>query len=163
MPLRLLPLLALLVLAACQTTPTVDLTGGLSREDFAGKTIMTYSAEHGTQIAYAAPDGAYALWYPGNARVLQGGWKLQDGEAVPEVCFRYEGRTFNPVTGVRSRGEWQCRPLLLYNQGVSRRTRDGDIFGLLGARTVPFILERRRTNFDTLLDGADGRCGISQC
>lgn len=46
----------------------------------AGTTQMTYSPGHGTQIEYLANGGGAWLWYPGNANIVVGEWKVEGAD-----------------------------------------------------------------------------------
>lgn len=109
-----------------------------------GYTTMTYSPGHGTQVEYYANDGTNYLWYPGNRVVLPGNWK-RDGA---DLCFRYGGNTYNPVTG-HNGGGWECMPYKLQLTVVVDQAK-GDIFGLAKRRTVPFSLPKARTTLAAL-------------
>lgn len=60
------------------------------RARLGGKTVRSFDTAHGTQISYYAPDGRYYHWYPGNATITSGQWK---------VIRRYALMTQNRVLG----------------------------------------------------------------
>ena len=63
-------------------------------------------ASSGIQIEYLAADGRTFLWYPGNAKVLPGRWKLQKASYGLEMCFLYG----EAATGHyhAADGGWEC-------------------------------------------------------
>ena len=116
----------------------------------AGTTQMTFSPGHDTQVEYLAKGGGAWLWYPGNTRILAGEWKT-DG---PDICFRYGGNTYNPVTKHRG-GGWECTRLKVHSSVVVEQKK-GDVFGLTGRKKVPFDLSPKRMNMAQLLAIAAG-------
>lgn len=119
-----------------------------SDKSFAGKTAMTYSNQHGTQVEYFAPDGRSFLWYPGNLTIVPSFWKIQDRGIILEngICWKYPSTSYNPATA-RDGGSWECRP-------VSRHWvidfAEGDVFDLSHRRLVPYRLPRKRTSIERL-------------
>ena len=109
-------------------------------------TIMTWDPGHGTQVEYYDAKGSTYLWYPGNRRIVRGKWKTEGSN----ICFAYQGSSYNPVTG-HSGGGFECMPASLHEQGVVDRAK-GDVFGLSKSRTAPFILARERTTIEALRD-----------
>ena len=116
----------------------------------AGYTQMTFSPGHGTQVEYLAKDGRTFLWYPGNTVVLAGEWKTEGAD----ICFRYGGNTYNPVTKHRG-GGWECTPLKIHTSVVVEQKK-GDVFGLAGRKQVPFDLSPKRMNMAQLVAIAAG-------
>jgi hypothetical protein len=104
-------------------------------ERYADKTIMFYDQSHGTQIAYFGSNAVEALWYPGNTRVVFGGWRVSPDEK--SICFKYQTNSYNPVTKRRG-GTWECSPVKLHSQRIVQEL-DGDVFGLASGQ-VPFSL-----------------------
>lgn len=122
------------------------------RSAYAGKTRMTYSSGHGTQVEYVAPDGRSFLWYPGNRTVLPGRWKLDIDADDPDdisLCQLYPSSSYNPVTHTYG-GSWECEDA---RRSLSRtkETLNGDPFGLARRRKPPFVLSREQTSFAELL------------
>jgi hypothetical protein len=111
-----------------------------------GTTTMSYSSGHGTQVEYVAPNGKTYLWYPGNANILKGQWKVEDGN----MCFAYGANSYNPVT--KQRGGWECEPVGVYQGSISQQV-SGDPMGLAGRRAVPFDLTGRASTLDQILAG----------
>ncbi len=94
---------------------------------------------HGTQIEYLAADGRTFLWYPGNAKVLPGRWKLQKASYGLEMCFLYGEATYNPITLQRG-GNWECDMAAYY-----LLDRDELVAGdplRLERITVPFVMPK---------------------
>jgi hypothetical protein len=121
-----------------------------ARGIFVGKTRVTFMPGHGTQISYMRPDGAIFLWYPGNAVVLPGRWRIEArwaGGTPPAkealLCFQYRPNTYNPVTQVLG-GRQECVPARAMSRFIVDRA-DGDIFGLAGRSSAPFRLAREPT------------------
>ena len=99
-----------------------DVTAAQARTLLVDKTRLSFSSQHGPQVAYARPDGAIFLWYPGNAVVLQGRWEIREnvtdymraGELLrslksADVCFQYGANTYNPATAQRAAASAACR------------------------------------------------------
>lgn len=144
---KAMPLLrALLSMAILAWLAAVPANG----QDVGGYTNMTYEPSHGTQIEYLSPDGKAFLWYPGNARIVTGQWKLEGAD----ICFAYGGNTYNPVTGTRG-GAWECMSLRTQQRGLAERA-EGDIFGLARRRQVPFTLDRDRTTLQQIATRLSG-------
>ena len=122
-----------------------DLVTDQSIEDPAGLTVVTFNKGHGTQVEYFSKNRCY-LWYPGNHRALRCEWKKTPGR---RMCFRYEGRTYNPSTGKHSNNAWQCRP---YDGWVFyiKRACAGDVFQLATGR-VPYIMKKSRAQLWKIL------------
>ncbi|WP_448951549.1 hypothetical protein [Labrys neptuniae] len=117
-----------------------------------GTTTMTYSA-HGTQVEFLSKDGRTALWYPGNAVVLHGRWRLVGADPTTgfqdNICFQYGANTYNPLT-LHYGGGWECEGIALYQGHIVERVA-GDPFGLGKREGVPYVLPRQRTTFAELL------------
>jgi hypothetical protein len=135
-----------------------DVTAAQARTLLVDKTRLSFSSQHGPQVAYARPDGAIFLWYPGNAVVLQGRWEIREnvtdymraGELLrslksADVCFQYGANTYNPATAQRG-GSFSCMPLRAL-QLVHREAQAGDVFGLSRRPAPPFVLGREATTF----------------
>ncbi|ORE93919.1 hypothetical protein [Aurantimonas sp. 22II-16-19i] len=129
----------------------------LSDTGFAGKTVMTYSNQHGTQVEYFGSDGQAYLWYPGNMSVVPSLWKIEDRGIIFEnrICWKYPSASYNPVTA-RDGGSWECRP-------VTRHAvvdfADGDVFDLSRRRLVPYRLPPQSTSIERLQKQAADRAG----
>ena len=124
---------------------------------FGDRTVLTHSAQHGTQVEYIAVNGDSFLWYPGNDAVLRGSFAVLWENASAEiddpqegryrgqvklnyVCFRYGANTYNPVSGHRG-GGFECGAYARQRETV-KETRKGDVFGLAARSTAPFPLGR---------------------
>ena len=132
---------------------TTPLSVAEARRLFVCKTHMSFSAGHGTQISYLGSDGIEALWYPGNARMVRGKWRIVEHANEPaggyaDICFLYPTNGYNPVTR-KWGGDWECRPAHVYARSIIDRS-DGDVFGLANRGAVPFTLSRERTTIDDL-------------
>jgi hypothetical protein len=101
---------------------------------FADRTTLSYSRAHGNQVEHTSADGRAFLWYPGNARVLPGRWKVENGR----ICYAYEGVTLNPVTGAQGPG-YECE-LLWRHEMVTVETVAGDPLGLSRRTEPPGVL-----------------------
>ncbi|MBV9078895.1 MAG: hypothetical protein JO048_15645 [Methylobacteriaceae bacterium] len=129
-----------------------------------GKTYLSFSPQHGTQVEYLSSDGRAYLWYPGNQQVLAGQWRAEPDPFAPKflespigsgniyeapprfrLCYRYGPATYNPVTG-SSGDKWECQGLF---QGLGE-ARPGDFFGLVRARAAPLVLSKQRYSFEEL-------------
>jgi hypothetical protein len=110
-----------------------------------GYTNMTRDRSHGTQIEYVSPRGKTYLWYPGNAVILEGRWKLKG----PDICFAYGANSYNPATGARG-GGWECMPYKLHWGSIVERM-PGDPLGLERRNKVPFKLSRTPTTLEKVL------------
>jgi hypothetical protein len=124
-----------------------------ARKLFVCKTHMSFSAGHGTQISYLRSDNIEVLWYPGNAVLVRGRWRIAEHANEPpggyaDICFQYGTSSYNPVTG-RTGGEWECRPAHVYARSMVEHS-DGDVFGLANRTAVPFTLSREKTTIDDL-------------
>jgi len=121
------------------------------------RTILTHSAQHGTQVEYIAGNGETFLWYPGNDAILRGQFAVLWENASAEiddpregryrgqvklnyVCFRYGGNTYNPATGHRG-GGFECGTYAQQRMTM-KETRKGDVFGLSTRGAAPFPLGR---------------------
>ncbi|WP_373635147.1 hypothetical protein [Yoonia sp. SS1-5] len=104
-----------------------------------GRTSLSFSQQHGTQIVYIAPNGASYLWYPGNPRVVVGKWRITPPRApapYPLICFDYGTPSVDIITGTR--GTERCMSPGNY-LGLEKEARNGDLFGLAVAG-IPFVL-----------------------
>jgi hypothetical protein len=127
-------------------------TAAQIRSAYAGKTRMTYSSQHGTQVEYVAPDGRNFLWYPGNRTVLPGRWKVDVDPDDPDetsLCQLYPSSSYNPVTQTFG-GSWECEDAR-HALSRTRETLSGDPFGLARRRAPPFVLAHEQTSFAELL------------
>jgi len=146
--------------AGAQTPPATNsapvaerLTVAEARKLFVCKTHMSFSQGHGTQVSYLRSDNIEVLWYPGNAVLVRGRWRIAEHANEPpggyaDICFQYGTNTYNPVTG-RTGGDWECTPALVYASRMVDHG-DGDVFGLANRTTAPFRLSRERTTIDDL-------------
>ena len=111
-------------------------------------TTMFYDREHGTQVEYNAANGKTYLWYPGNAEIVRGQWKLtRNGKSV-DICFKYPSNSTNPVTR-QAGGSWECRGVQPYLDEARQRS-PGDALELARNRAVPFVLAREKTSMPAL-------------
>lgn len=140
---------------------------------FGDRTVVTHSAQHGTQVEYIAANGDSFLWYPGNDAILRGGFAVLWESASAEiddpregryrgqvklnyVCFRYAANTYNPVTGHRG-GSVECGSYARQRETV-KETRKGDVFGLATRSSAPFPLGREAQTIAAL----QKRVGVSR-
>ncbi len=144
--------LVAIALAGCTATtapnaaPGIASSAVLTEAGLAGRTVLFYDSGHGTQVEYFGTDGRVFLWYPGNARILPGAWKIERGD----ICFAYRGTTYNPVTKVVSTGNFQCRPFARFASEGTVESAPGDVLGLSRRTAAPFSLPRRRTSLQAL-------------
>ena len=108
-------------------------------------TYMMYGPQHGTQVEFLSSEGEAFLWYPGNRVILAGRWKRERSN----VCFAYDGNTYNPVTG-HIGGTFECMPFALYQSGIRERIA-GDILNLERRVDAPFRLSKSQTTLEALL------------
>jgi hypothetical protein len=103
-------------------------------ELMADRTSVSYMPGHGTQISYTSADGRAWLWYPGNPRILEGRWKLDDSKDMLQVCYDYGPGTRNPMMKDAPSG-FQCGSF--HNQNIfTLDTKRGDVFGLATAKVL---------------------------
>jgi hypothetical protein len=107
-------------------------------------TTMIYDG-HGTQVEYNAANGRTYLWYPGNAEIVRGQWKMKRNGKSVDVCFKYPA---GATTG-RAAGDWLCQPVQQYLDGARQRS-PGDGLKLSKAKTAPFVLTREKTSIPAL-------------
>jgi hypothetical protein len=121
-----------------------------ARSVVADRTNLLYGSFHGTQVEYTSANGEAFLWYPGNAVILSGYWKIETAApyGAPQLCFSYGEATYNPSTG-RGGGGWQCAWARDYWQRIVE-ARNGDYLGLEARRAAPFWLSREPTTLDDL-------------
>jgi hypothetical protein len=150
----------LALMTAARAAPAEDATSTAAkiRSAYAGKTRMTYSFGHGTQVEYVAPDGRSFLWYPGNRKAVPGRWKVAVDVDEPDeisLCQLYPSASYNPVTRTFG-GSWECEDA---RRALSRtrETLSGDALGLSRSRAPPFVLARDQTSLAELLRRVDGR------
>ena len=146
-----------ITVAGCIPEPR-DLAGGReapvlaydqARGFFVDRTNLFYGSFHGSQVEYTSANGEAFLWYPGNAAILTGYWKVETGAAgASRICFSYGEATYNPATG-RSGGGWQCASAREYVTRIVE-ARNGDYLGLQARRAAPFWLSRDKTTLDDL-------------
>lgn len=96
------------------------------------KTVMLFDPHHGFQIVFFETAQKSWLWYPGNRKSLPADVR-QDAK---QLCFRYGGRSYNPVTDKRG-GDWACTPRFVH-EGLTVASEDGDVFNLAGGQ-VPYV------------------------
>ena len=116
---------------------------GLTKR-YSGATFLDYSVQHGTQVEYLSPNGVAYLWYPGNAKIVSGQWKVEgpsSGSKYARLCWKYGANTYNPVTQTRG-GSFNCVPANRHILAEEEYTR-GDPLNLSSGR-VPFVLKRER-------------------
>ena len=128
----------------------VVLCGPAAAAGLGGRTNMTFSPSHGTQVEYLSRSGGAFLWYPGNASVVRGRWKLAPSPygVGTNICFAYQANSYNPATG-ESGGHWECEPTRIYEHNVVD-SAGGDLFGLGTKGEVPFQLRPERTTLQAL-------------
>lgn len=107
-------------------TPLTDLVSD--------KTVLTFGP-HGTQVEYHAPNGQAFLWYPGNTAVVSADWKIQLDNRPENICWKYQTRSYNPLTG-QPGGTWGCNNAPSYKNDIAQ-ILDGDPFDLASGR-VPY-------------------------
>lgn len=124
--------------------------GSATAAGWGGHTNMTFSPSHGTQVEYLSRNVGAFLWYPGNASVVRGRWKLAPGPygAGSDICFAYQANSDNPATG-ESGGHWKCEPTRIYERNVVD-SAGGDLFGLGTRDEVPHQLRPERTTLRVL-------------
>lgn len=105
-----------------------------AQEMMTDRTDVSYMPGHGTQISYTSADGRAWLWYPGNPRILEGRWKLDDSKGMLQVCYDYGPGTRNPTMKDAPAG-FQCGSF--HNQNIfTLDTKRGDVFGLATAKVL---------------------------
>jgi hypothetical protein len=134
----------------CAQAPSPDVSGAAQASAFfANKTHVTSSSGHGTQIEYLRSGGAAFLWYPGNAQVVRGDWKIEAREPSDVlICFRYGSNTYNPVTN-QSGGQWACGAAARQASRIVE-SAPGDVFRLAKRTAVPFVLAREPATIEEL-------------
>ncbi len=147
---------AVIVLLLPGSSYSQDWDGQKAIKDISCKTSMTFMQVHGTQVTYRKPDGKILLWYPGNAGVLPGLWKLETrpNQKSPRdwvhLCHFYltTGPT-QPPSAPEMNGP--CLPLA-YMQRFVVELVPGDVLKLTARKAVPFPLSRERTTIGNLLE-----------
>lgn len=126
------------------------LCGSATAAGLGGRTNVTFSPSHGTQVEYLSRNGGAFLWYPGNATVVRGRWKLSPSPygAGSDICFAYQVNSYNPAMG-ESGGHWECEPTRIYERNMVD-SAGGDLFGLGTRDEVPFQLRPERTTLQAL-------------
>ncbi|MEP6067586.1 MAG: hypothetical protein ABJ246_17225 [Paracoccaceae bacterium] len=123
-----------------QFDPTAPPTLESARTIFSNRTFITHSL-HGTQIEYHKPNGRSFLWYPGNLGVVPANWEVRSHlGSSHEICWQYPTSSRNGITGVSSKGRWQCSPSISFYSSVEE-VLEGDPFNLASGR-VPYRLPR---------------------
>ncbi len=130
------------------------------KAEFSGRTLVTWDAQHGTQIEYLAGNGSTYLWRAGDKKIVSGQVRfdtmsltsaLQPRDAqkpTPVICYRYGG-TWNPVTGKVSKS-WECvRPETKRRHILD--SASGDIFNLAGRDKPPVTLDKKKYDIKALL------------
>ena len=112
-------------------------------------TVRSYDQRHGTQLEFLMADGRTYLWYPGNKTLLSGYWQIKSTFDGPDMCFRYEEDTYNPVTQRRG-GGWECGDASLYLLKVDEVV-DGDPMRLSSGR-LPFVLNKEQKSIGSLAE-----------
>ncbi len=107
-------------------------------------TTMIYDS-HGTQVEYNAASGKTYLWYPGNAEIVRGQWKLKRNGKSVDICFKYPAGAASGRAG----GDWVCQGVQPYLDGARQRS-PGDALELSKAKIVPFVLTREKTSIPAL-------------
>ncbi|HEV7336067.1 MAG TPA: hypothetical protein VGO06_08875 [Bosea sp. (in: a-proteobacteria)] len=137
--------------------PSADADPEIVAAFFGDRTVLTHSAQHGTQVEYIAANGDSFLWYPGNDAILRSTFAVLWENASAEiddpqegryrgqvklnyVCFRYAANSYNPATGHRG-GGFECGTYARQRDAV-KETRKGDVFGLATRSSAPFPLGR---------------------
>src|SRR5262245_18402673 len=122
-----------------------------ARQFFICKTHLSFDPGHGTQLSYLRADGAVLLWYPGNAIILRGRWKIEERTTASQpqrtydaLCYQYGANTSNPVTKQSGR-RWECLPAHVWAR-IRVERADGDVFGLARRSAVPFITIAREND-----------------
>lgn len=110
-------------------------------------TTMVYDSD-GTRVEYNTANGKTYLWYPGNAEIVPGKWKLKRNGKSVDICFKFPA---GATTG-QAAGDWQCRGVQVYLEG---QRSPGDVFELSKAKAVPFALSRDRTSLPALWQKVD--------
>ena len=128
--------------------------GAIAAPAIIGKTNMTSDPGHGTQVEYLQAGGGAFLWYPGNAVVLPGHWKMDAGTSTrpAQICFRYGPNTYNPVTHVYG-DVWECQQVADYAAVLAEQAK-GDVFGLAHRGPVPFVLQHGQSTLEQLAQQA---------
>jgi hypothetical protein len=58
---------------------------------YGGYTVVYYEPQHGTQVEYYGKNGTSFLWYPGNTRIVSGGWRVDaHSNRQSNMCHRYQ-------------------------------------------------------------------------
>lgn len=134
--------------------------GATLRAFLSGATYKSYSKAHGTQVEFLAANGSAFLWYPGNRVLVVGRWETRDFDSPysPDMCFKYGGNTYNPVTKTVG-GNWTCR----HGRGFIRQANGivrNDIFDLQSGR-IPFVMPKGpKLSFPSLLQKAGKASGF---
>lgn len=134
---RLALMLAVVVLAGCQTSPAPDPDAGKTYPT-AGNTYLTHSPQHGYQVNYIAQGRAW-LWYPGNQRAVPEKWRQKTIAGDVFICWTHPANTYNPVLQLPG-GDEMCVPRAPARRRVVS-VLPGDVFDLASGR-VPYVLNR---------------------
>lgn len=124
------PVLWLSILSSC--APSFDQT-----YPSANRTYLSVSKEHGVQIFFIDYKSNW-LWYPGNARVVEGTWRIRGGRQNL-ICWTPEENTYNPVTNQFGRAE-ACE-ILADSASRVKQSLPGDHFNLRSGK-IPYRREK---------------------
>ncbi len=111
-----------------------------------GRTLLHYSAQHGTQVEYYGADGRSYLWYPGNTGVVATPYQVDT--ASGDICFDFSGQAVDP-----SQGGTPIYDRCFSNADFHRNVREsvpGDIFNLSAGAGVPFVIGPELTSIAAL-------------
>jgi hypothetical protein len=136
------------------------------RKMLIGRTWLSHSLQHGTQVTYISPGGKAFLWYPGNTVILESRWTMGERrdsfvyrhphgagqsfhmQMTAMICFQYSGTSANPVTGNRTGRE--CFTPRSWQQTLVE-SKPGDTLGLARMKSPPFPLSKAKVSIEDLL------------
>ena len=103
-----------------------------------GQTIHVFYGSAGNQIEYLDPDGTSYFWNSGRSDVIQGQWRIAEGEAGPSaICFQYAPGSLRPTHD----GEEFClEGAWFITTFVEDGLRPGDPYNLQSG-TPPFVMQ----------------------
>lgn len=101
---------------------------------FALHTFLYHSPDFGVQVEYLHSDGSAYLWFPNEARIIRGAWRVTK---AGEICFAYRREPAGLIFA-RSVGRWDCRSADQQVLRIFAKCSD-DPFNLRSGR-APFIL-----------------------
>ena len=120
--------------------PRATFTEAGLKARYSNATSLDYSIQHGTQISYTSPNGDIYLWYPGNAQLIIGQWRVDTNKhGSGRICFKYTSLSYNTVTRSFG-GNWDCVRAADYIWQENEFSR-GDPLNLASGR-MPFVLEK---------------------